>query len=313
MAVCGEIRAADFNLAHTLGSGQVFRWGRDVDGWWKGIAYETAFRVRQVGEAILFRASGEEVRTYAGPMPVADFLRWYLRLDDPPDIRVRRDEPHLRKARKALRGLRFARQAPFECIISYILSVQAHMSLTKQRIRFIAKTLGRAVDFEGARYWTFPDPMSLAGLDGPFYRQHRFGWRSERVAFSANFVAIWPVENQTTLETWREIADALYKTPGSGVGLKVARCIDLFSLDRQHAVPVDTWVRKFAKDWYGISGSDAKICAWAEARWGKCAGYCNEYLFAYYRELHGTSIYDRVISFAASDVPSAVMPFDEKR
>ena len=284
-----------------------------MDGWWKGIAYETVFHLRQTGDMLHFRASADVVHTYAGTMPVADFLHWYLRLDESPHIRARRGDPQLRKARGLLRGLQFVRQAPFECIMSYILSVQAHMSLTKQRIRFIAKTLGRAVDFEGACYWTFPDPMSLAGLDGPFYRQHRFGWRSERVAFSAGYVAGWPVREDASLETWCAIADALHETPGSGVGLKVARCIDLFSLDRLHAVPVDTWVRKFAQDWYGISGSDAKICAWAEARWGKFAGYCNEYLFAYYRELHGMSIHDRVISFEASDVPSAVMPFDEKR
>ena len=104
--------------------------------------------------------------------------------------------------------------------------------------------------------------------------------------------------------------DELREVANSGIGLKVAKCIDLFSLDRLGAVPVDTWVRKFASDWYGVDGSDAKICAWAEERGGKLAGYVNEYLFVTYRELHAPGLDDRVLSFAASDAPSSVLPFE---
>ncbi|MBT5831768.1 MAG: hypothetical protein HOH77_16390, partial [Candidatus Latescibacteria bacterium] len=143
------------------------------------------------------------------------------------------------------------------------------------------------------------------------FRAQRFGWRSERVADSANFVAdTLSGEPDVGLDEWREINDALLGRPGSGVGLKVSKCIDLFSLDRLHAVPVDTWVRKFAESWYGVTGSDAKVCNWAEDRWGKWAGYCNEYLFSYYRELHGGTVHDKVLSFNASDEPSAELPFD---
>ncbi len=311
----GQLRADQFHLNYTLGSGQVFRWGRDVDGWWKGIAYNTVFHLKQEGDCLFYRSFAEKVQTYAGEMGLIDFLRWYLRLDEIPHIRVPKGDRHLHKARSLLKGLRFVRQEPFECIISYILSVQAHMSLTKQRINFIARNKGCPIDFEGERYFAFPDPMALADLDGAFYRKNRFGWRSERVADSAQFVAEGLDHaiglSSVSLETWQEIADALYQRAGSGVGLKVARCIDLFSLERLHAVPVDTWVRKFAKDWYGITGSDAKICAWGEKQWGKWAGYCNEYLFSYYRELHGGSLYDRVISFDASQEPSAVLPFEK--
>lgn len=304
-----------FHLGHTLGSGQVFRWGRDGDGWWKGVAYGTAFHLRQVEGQILFRASSGVVNTYTGDLSVADFLIWYLRLAEAPRVRVPRNDKWLRKARDLMRGLRFVRQDPFECIISYILSVQAHMTLTKRRLNFIAQTFGDPLAFLGETYWVFPSPICLAIRDGAFFRRQRFGWRSERVALSARFVAEalgGQNARSVSLEAWREMADALYETPNSGVGLKVARCIDLFSLDRLCAVPVDTWVRKFAADWYGVTGSDAKICAWGEQRWGRWAGYCNEYLFAYYRELHGETIYDRVISFAESDDTSAELPFDRQ-
>ena len=305
----GTLENSHVHLGLTLGSGQVFRWGRDADGWWKGIVYGAVVHLGQTAGQIAYRASTNAVQTYCGEMAIDAFLRWYLRLDHLPHIRVPHGDAHLRRARELLRGLQFVRQDPFECIISYVLSVQAHMSLTKKRIGFVAKTLGQKRMFDGETYWTFPDPDTLAKLDGEFYRRHRFGWRSERVATTARFIAN-AVRDDADLETWRAVADDLHALPGSGVGIKVARCIDLFSLDRLSAVPVDTWVRKFAREWYGVTGSDAKICRWAEARWGKWAGYCNEYLFAYYRELHGPTLHDRVLSFAESDAPSAVMPYE---
>ena len=306
----GIVENTSVNIGLTLGSGQVFRWGRDVDGWWKGIAYGVVVHLRQMGDHIRYRASSERVATYCGEMSIDDFLRWYLRLDHMPRIRVPREDTYLRRARDLLKGLQFVRQDPFECIISYVLSVQAHMSLTKKRIGFIARTLGERRVFEGKTYWTFPGPDNLSELDSGFYRRYRFGWRSERVAETARVIAE-SVGDGADLDTWRRISDDLHALSGSGVGIKVARCIDLFALDRLHAVPVDTWVRKFAREWYGVTGSDAKICQWAEARWGKWAGYCNEYLFAYYRELYGPALYDRVLSFTASDAASAVMPFED--
>lgn len=306
----GMLESTSVDIGLTLGSGQVFRWGRDVDGWWKGIAYGVVVHLRQMEDQILYRASSERVATYCGELAIDDFLRWYLRLDHMPRIRVPREDTYLRRARDLLKGLQFVRQDPFECIISYVLSVQAHMSLTKKRIGFLARILGERRVFEGETYWTFPGPDALSELDSGFYRRHRFGWRSERVAETAQFIA-GAVRDGADLDTWRCISDDLHALSGSGVGIKVARCIDLFSLDRLYAVPVDTWVRKFAREWYGVTGSDAKICRWGEARWGKWAGYCNEYLFAYYRELYGPTLYDRVLSFNASDEASAVMPFED--
>ena len=170
-AVAGAVSAPVFHLAHTLGSGQVFRWGRDRDGWWKGVAYGVAFNLRQEADTIVFRASAEVVETHIERFPVADFLAWYLRLNEAPKVRVPRTDKWLRSARDAMRGLRFARQEPFECIVSYILSVQAHMTLTRRRLNFIAQTFGAPIRFLGNTYWGFPTPGCLAVADGDFFRQ----------------------------------------------------------------------------------------------------------------------------------------------
>jgi len=314
--VCGQVEAESFDLSLTLYSGQTFRWGRDMDGWWKGIAYGVAFHLKQEEEVLKYVASSEQIQTYAGSMRIETFLPWYLRILEQPRIRVPRADRYLRKARDLMPGFRFVRQDPWECTMSYILSVQAHMALTKRRIHFIAHILGNEIQLRGERFWTFPSVDELSLLDEGYFRHQRFGWRSKFLPTSANHVnnAIGqsprPAEQPTGLSEWRAIIDDLRGIPNSGVGLKVAKCIDLFSLDRLGAVPVDTWVRKCAADWYGIEGSDARICSWAEERGGKLAGYWNEYLFAYYRELNAPRLDERVLSFAASDAPSAVLPFE---
>ncbi len=148
----GSFRVDAFDLALTLYSGQTFRWGRDTDGWWKGIAYGVAFHLRQEGETVRFVASAPRVFTYADWMDTGPFLRWYLRIDECPRIRVPRADRHLRKARDLMRGYRFMRQDPWECIVSYILSVQAHMALTKQRIQFLSQILGDPVRLRNEQY-----------------------------------------------------------------------------------------------------------------------------------------------------------------
>ena len=312
--VTGRIETREFNLGYTLAGGQVFRWGRDVDGWWKGVAYDTVFHLRQVGDTLIYRTGASNVATYLGEMSVAGFLEWYLRLNERPRIRVPGSDRYLRRARDLLKGFRFVRQMPFECVISYILSVQAHMNLTKRRVNFLAESWGREIQFMGSRYHTFPEPDVLARLKGQYFRSNRFGWRSERVAETARFVSerAGGEPGKLTLDDWREIVDALKKQAGTGVGLKVGKCIDLFALERLDAVPVDTWVLKLAREWYNIEGTDRKVCEWAEARGGRYAGYLNEYLFAYYRELNGPSPDDRVISFCASDAPSAELPIQDE-
>ena len=313
----GEIPVSAFHLGHCLGSGQLFRWGRDVDGWWKGVAYDTAFHLRQQGEALLYRASSDRVVTREGEMDSATFLRWYLRTDEAPRIRVPRWDRHLRQARDRLRGFRFARQEPFECTLSYVLSTQAHMSLTKKRINWIARTLGRPVDLLGERYWTFPGPMELAPLNGSYFRHHRFGWRSTWIPETTRTIcreqdaAAEAGRDTRDLQFWRPLLDRLWRQANTGIGLKVAKCIDLFALERMEAVPVDTWVLKMARDWYGIEGTDARVCLWAEERGKSRAGYMNEYLFIYYREQNAPAIHDRVLSFCEQEAPSPELPFEK--
>ncbi len=86
--VTGLIHVESFDLSLTLYSGQTFRWGRDTDGWWKGIAFGVAFHLKQESDTVRYVASSDVVYTYEGRMAITDFLAWYLRVDERPRIRV---------------------------------------------------------------------------------------------------------------------------------------------------------------------------------------------------------------------------------
>jgi N-glycosylase/DNA lyase len=89
----------------------------------------------------------------------------------------------------------------------------------------------------------------------------------------------------------------------SGVGLKVADCVLLFSLGKLDAFPVDVWVKRAILKHYAehfpnafikkISNQESlsnpeyeKLRAFGRNYFGEYAGYAQEYLYHYERMQH---------------------------
>jgi N-glycosylase/DNA lyase len=85
-----------------------------------------------------------------------------------------------------------------------------------------------------------------------------------------------------------------------GVGLKVADCVLLFSLEKMEAFPVDVWVKRILLNHYTehlppslaerlrnhdslSNGEYEKLGAFARNYFGAYAGYAQEYLYHYKR------------------------------
>ena len=98
-----------------------------------------------------------------------------------------------------------------------------------------------------------------------------------------------------------EARKALIEFPG--VGLKVADCVMLFSLEKLEAFPVDVWVKRVILNHYEdqlpeplikklsshdslTNGEYEKIHAFAQNYFGKYAGYAQEYLYHFERTQH---------------------------
>ena len=66
-----------------------------------------------------------------------------------------------------------------------------------------------------------------------------------------------------------------------GIGAKVADCIALFALDKMEAFPVDVWVERAMATYFPSQQqpTDENLVMWAQDRFGKYAGYANQFLF----------------------------------
>ena len=71
----------------------------------------------------------------------------------------------------------------------------------------------------------------------------------------------------------------------TGVGPKVASCIELFGMGNMKSFPIDVWVRRLMHEFYGLDEKDGKAMeAFARDRFGSFGGIAQQYLFYYARE-----------------------------
>jgi N-glycosylase/DNA lyase len=277
-----------FDLGFTLCCGQAFRWDKRGE-WWCGVVGEHVFKIRQIGNVLEF----ENID--------ARFVRTYFGLDD--DLlkilsQIRKDT-HIMQAIEAFKGLRILRQDPWECLISYICATYKNISAIKQMLSNLSKKFGDKINFDGYDSYTFPTPERLAKATAEELAKCGLGYRAKYVSKTAKMV----YENRYEFEGLRKIAyekakEELLNFPG--VGLKVADCVLLFSLEKFEAFPVDVWIKRVILKYYAghfpnefirkisskkslTSSEYARLNLFGRRYFGEYAGYAQEYLYHYER------------------------------
>src|SRR5439155_1650036 len=117
-----EIRALDFDLEKTLGSGQVFHWEKYGNGF-VGAIGENALFLEQRGGILKVRF-GETPKPAPGTRALPRIVARYFALDHPLEeicASFPRD-PIMNAARDFCRGLRIIRQPKWECLATFICS-----------------------------------------------------------------------------------------------------------------------------------------------------------------------------------------------
>ena len=277
-----------FNLDFALCCGQTFRWDKK-DDWWYGVAAEKVLRIRQNGNTLEFENAN------------ADFVKSYFRLhDDLPMIflHISKDS-HIKTAIKEFRGLRILRQAPWECLVSYICATYKNIAAIKQMLLDLSERFGEEIRFNGCSFYTFPTPAELAKATVKELAGCGLGYRAKYVSGTAKAVYEHSLDLERLKRCDYETARAeLLNFPG--VGPKVADCILLFSLEKLEAFPVDVWMRRvilrhyaehfprgFIKrisDEKSLSNSGyARLNLFGRRYFGEHAGYAQEYLYHYER------------------------------
>lgn len=302
----------DFDLDHIFDCGQCFRWSRQEDGSYTGIAMGKAVNV-SLKEVPAGKGSGAAGAGGADSAcepgkcrPRLDLVidncseedfekiwRPYLDLDrDYGAIKATLAESDdvMAKAIEGGAGIRILKQELWETIVSFIISQNNNIPRIKGCIEKLAQLFGKpAGEYGGVRFYNVPSPEVMAGLTAEDLAPIRLGYRAPYLVETArqvmerggmDAVAAELAEAQTPEEACE------YLRGFQGVGPKVASCIALFGLGRLEAFPIDVWVRRVMNRLYGIDEKDIKgMNAYAAEHFGANGGIAQQYLFYYIRGL----------------------------
>lgn len=268
----------DFYLPHIFECGQCFRWNRQENGEYIGVAGGRVLRLGQRGaEVVLYDTTRQAYD---------EFWKQYLHLDyDYGTVKqTLSSDPVLSMAAESGYGIRILRQQPWECTVSFIISASNNIPRIKKIIDALCANFGEHIVYQGKEYYTFPSPERIASLNLEELAVIRAGFRDKYILDAARKTADGELDF-TELEKaeTQKARDMLMRV--SGIGRKVADCILLFGCGRHEVFPVDVWIKRIMEYYYFENQQNIKnIAETANEKFGTLSGFAQQYLFYYARE-----------------------------
>ncbi|RPH38665.1 MAG: DNA-3-methyladenine glycosylase 2 [Burkholderiales bacterium] len=249
-------------IEESLYSGQSFLWNRIsfMERCFVSVIQEIPVVIHQINnENIYIYTSDESIRG----IPVSEALSTFFTLDI--DNRKLFDDhfikqfPIIAKLLQEYSGLKLLRQDPFETTITFMCAQGIGMALIRRQIAMLFEKFGSpcTIEFMGQKHqlYRFPKPEILAeasvlSLQACTNNNYRRALNIRRVAAAAANGAL----DFSTLGVQSLSLDRIRATlcEYDGIGPKIADCIALFSLGRFDAFPIDTHVRQYLGEWFGI-------------------------------------------------------------
>jgi N-glycosylase/DNA lyase len=303
------IPAPDFDLAMTLGSGQVFHW-ETADCGFLGAIGDQPIYLEQRGDSLFVSAKVASASLRAGALyePEASrcggehgqdahatklLIRNYFALDHPlTEICASfPDDPMMNAARSSCRGLRIIRQPRWECLATFITSSMKQVAHIRQISRELRRHFGYECRIGDHVVRTFPSSRRIAQSSEKELRQCALGYRAKNLLATAQLVS----SGEADLEAWAALSDdelraRLCALPG--VGAKVANCVMLFAYERLRAFPIDVWIERVLRQHYfpGKRKMTARqLRIFSENYFGDHGGYAQQYLFHHARVASASS------------------------
>ncbi len=255
-----EIKCGCLDLKQTLFCGQCFRFKETGNNTFEGIAENRFVRLRQLEDGI-------EIDTEEKDLP---FWKSYFDFELDYDKLIERfclDET-LKLACEG-RKIRVLRQAPFETLISFIIS-------QNNNIKRIAGIIDRLCENFGEKIvcgYAFPTAKAMKDLSEEDLAPLRAGFRAKYIVDAVKKVNSGEVDFEKIQKLPDDEAREALKVI-KGVGDKVADCVLLFGLHRLAAVPKDVWIKRINAHYYPDGYPECM---------GEYAGIAQQYLFDYAR------------------------------
>lgn len=271
----------DFEPKHVFECGQCFRWLREDDGSYTGVVQGKVINVKKENDLIIFDNTNKE-----------DFENiWFDYFDlgrNYGEIKkqLKVMDEYLEKATEFGKGIRILQQDGWEMLISFIISANNRIPMIQRAINNLSERYGKFIgEYRGKKYYAFPTPEELSKVSVEDIRACQTGFRDKYIKSVVDYVN----ENNEDVLSYRKLDTSecikeLVKF--NGVGPKVADCIALFGMQKYDTFPVDVWVKRVMEEFYVEDNlSLPKIRKFALDKFGDLAGFAQQYLFYYAREL----------------------------
>lgn len=283
----------NFELPHIFDCGQCFRWERQENGNYIGVAFQRVIEVEKRGNDVyLYNATKDDFNNI--------WLEFFDLNRDYSDIKneLSNDEI-LKKSVEFGHGIRLLKQDPFEIVISFIISANNRIPMIRRAINTISSKWGKTLSYNGKTYYAFPTLEDLSKLSLEEIEACGVGFRAKYIHDTISKIYKFKEEAKVCkmlsegeinwdLSYIKSLSDdechkALQNF--SGIGPKVADCIMLFSMEKYSAFPVDVWVKRAMQHFYlAPDVSLKKMRDFARDKFGDLSGFAQQYLFYYARE-----------------------------
>ncbi len=227
------VECLDLDL--TLDCGQAFRWQKQEDGSYSGVAGGCFLNISK-------DADGNLIMKHITQDDFDRFFKNYFDLekDYAAICQTLRGDALLASTVDAYYGIRILNQEPWEALCTFVISQQNNI----KRIKLIVERLCRAYGDEVAPGWySFPSAEQLAVLTVQDFAALGCGYRAKYLERLAKAVAGGEVDfdkiKSLPLQEARKELLKLY-----GVGEKVADCALLFGFGFYSAFPLDVWMKR---------------------------------------------------------------------
>ncbi len=272
----------EFDVAKTFDCGQCFRF-EPVEN----TPYEAEFAGVAFGRFISVAKDGDTLRVFNC---TKDFFEekvyHFLGLDlDYESIRrtlaESTDSTYFHAAAESANGIRILNQDRWETLCSFIISQNNNIPRIKKLVSALCQRCGEKVSTYGmedhganVEFYAFPSPQAVFELGESALKEMKFGFRASYIADAAKKVVTGEIDLDRAAALDYE-ACVEYLSQIKGVGVKVASCTALFSMEKYSAFPVDVWIRRVLERHFPAGFAPATL--------GEYSGIAQQYLFYHAR------------------------------
>jgi N-glycosylase/DNA lyase len=274
-----------FELSHVFDCGQCFRWIRQENGNYIGVAFGRVIEVeKRDSDIIIYNTNEKEFNEIW--LNYFDLKREYENIKE-----ILSKDELLKQSVEFGHGIRILQQQPFELVISFIISANNRIPMIKRAIDNISKRWGKEIEYKGKAYYAFPTVEDFAKVSMEEIESCGVGFRAKYIADTVEKIY------KSMSEEYKQEYDLNFIKAQSddgchealqvfsGIGPKVADCIMLFSMNKYSAFPVDVWVKRAMQHFYlAPDVSLKKIRDFGRNKFGELSGFAQQYLFYYARE-----------------------------